>query len=52
MEMASGRHERTNAFAGGFTELPGELAYLWLFNFTHRRSLTSLWFRIYLSSEW
>lgn len=53
MEMASGRHEMTTAFAGGLTELPGEPAYLWLFSFT---SLTeghsSVWFRIYLSSDW
>ena len=34
MEMASERHEMTTAFAGVFTELPGEPAYLWLFNFT------------------
>lgn len=52
MEMAPERHEMTTAFAGGFTELPGEPAYLWLFNYTHRRSLISLWFRIYLSSDW
>lgn len=33
MEMASERHKMTTAFAGGFTELPGEPADLWLFNF-------------------
>lgn len=32
--MVSGRHEMTTAFAGVFAELPGEPAYLWLFNFT------------------
>lgn len=42
MEMAPGRHEVTTAIAGGFTELPDEPAYLWLFHFTHRRSLISL----------
>lgn len=34
MELVFGRHEMTTAFAGVFAELPGEPAYLWLFNFT------------------